>query len=70
MYPTVDTSDVIHRLRRTPTGTMKAAVFVEPGRTDLPAPDTHLFPPDRREEAYDLFADPRDGVLKVAIFVS
>ena len=28
---------------------------------------THRFPLDRIEEAYDLFANQRDGVLKVAI---
>ena len=28
---------------------------------------THRFPLDRIEEAYELFANQRDGVLKVAI---
>ena len=29
---------------------------------------THRFPLDRIEDAYDLFANQRDGVLKIAIF--
>jgi threonine dehydrogenase-like Zn-dependent dehydrogenase len=37
------------------------------GRVDLGAMVTHRFPLDRIEEAYDLFANQRDGVLKVAI---
>jgi threonine dehydrogenase-like Zn-dependent dehydrogenase len=37
------------------------------GRVDLGALVTHRFPLDRIEEAYDLFANQRDGVLKVAI---
>jgi threonine dehydrogenase-like Zn-dependent dehydrogenase len=37
------------------------------GRVDLGAMVTHRFPLDRIEDAYDLFAHQRDGVLKVAI---
>jgi threonine dehydrogenase-like Zn-dependent dehydrogenase len=37
------------------------------GRIDLGSMITHRFPLDRIEEAYDLFAHQRDGVLKVAI---
>ena len=37
------------------------------GRTDLKPLVTHRFTLDRIEEAYDLFAHQRDGVLKVAI---
>lgn len=40
------------------------------GRADLRALVTHRFPLDRIEEAYELFASGRDGVLKVAISVS
>jgi alcohol dehydrogenase len=36
-------------------------------RVDLSGLVTHRFPLDRIEEAYDLFANQRDGVLKVAI---
>lgn len=36
-------------------------------RTDLRPLVTHRFPLDRIEEAYDLFANQREGVLKVAI---
>ena len=36
-------------------------------RVDLRPLVTHRFPLDRIEEAYDLFANQRDGVLKVAI---
>jgi threonine dehydrogenase-like Zn-dependent dehydrogenase len=36
-------------------------------RTDLKALVTHRYPLDRIEEAYDLFANQRDGVLKVAV---
>jgi threonine dehydrogenase-like Zn-dependent dehydrogenase len=37
------------------------------GRVDLRPMVTHRYPLDRIEEAYDLFANQRDGVLKVAI---
>lgn len=37
------------------------------GRVDLAPMVTHRFSLDRIEEAYDLFANQRDGVLKVAI---
>jgi threonine dehydrogenase-like Zn-dependent dehydrogenase len=37
------------------------------GRADLTALITHRFPLDRITEAYELFANQRDGVLKVAI---
>jgi threonine dehydrogenase-like Zn-dependent dehydrogenase len=40
---------------------------VASGRVDLGAMVTHRFSLDRIEEAYDLFANQRDGVLKVAI---
>ena len=36
-------------------------------RADLRGMVTHRFSLDRIEEAYDLFAHQRDGVLKVAI---
>jgi len=41
--------------------------LVESGRADLRPLVTHRFPLARIEEAYDLFAHQRDGVLKVAI---
>ena len=37
------------------------------GRADLRPLVTHRFKLDQIEEAYDLFANQRDGVLKVAI---
>jgi threonine dehydrogenase-like Zn-dependent dehydrogenase len=40
---------------------------VASGRADLRAFVTHRFTLDQIEEAYDLFANQRDGVLKVAI---
>jgi threonine dehydrogenase-like Zn-dependent dehydrogenase len=40
------------------------------GRLDLEPLVTHRFPLDRIEEAYELFANQRDGVLKVAIRAS
>jgi len=40
---------------------------VASGRVDFAAMVTHRFSLDRIEEAYDLFANQRDGVLKVAI---
>lgn len=40
---------------------------VRRGRVDLTPLLTHTFPLDRIKEAYDLFAQRRDGVLKVAI---
>jgi threonine dehydrogenase-like Zn-dependent dehydrogenase len=41
--------------------------IVASGRVDLGPMVTHRFPLDRIEQAYDLFANQRDGVLKVAI---
>jgi threonine dehydrogenase-like Zn-dependent dehydrogenase len=41
--------------------------LVRGGRLDLTPLITHHFPLDRITEAYDLFANRRDGVLKVAI---
>jgi threonine dehydrogenase-like Zn-dependent dehydrogenase len=43
---------------------------VATGRVDLRPLVTHRFPLDRIVEAYDLFANQRDGVLKVAIDVA
>ncbi|WGF90793.1 NAD(P)-dependent alcohol dehydrogenase [Marinivivus vitaminiproducens] len=40
---------------------------VASGRVDLSGLVTHRFPLDRIVEAYDLFANQRDGVMKVAI---
>jgi threonine dehydrogenase-like Zn-dependent dehydrogenase len=40
---------------------------IEAGRADLRPMVTHHFPLGRIEEAYDLFAHQRDGVIKVAI---
>ena len=40
---------------------------VASGRVDLSSMVTHRFPLERVEEAYDLFANQRDGVLKVAL---
>ncbi len=40
---------------------------VESGRIDLQQLVTHRFRLDQIEEAYDLFANQRDGVLKIAI---
>ena len=39
------------------------------GRVDLAGLVTHRFNLEQIEEAYDLFANQRDGVLKVAISV-
>jgi len=41
--------------------------IVSGGRIDLTPMVTHRFTLDRIEEAYELFASQRDGVLKVAI---
>lgn len=41
--------------------------LVRHGRLDLSKLITHRFPLDRIEEAYELFANQRDGVVKVAI---
>jgi threonine dehydrogenase-like Zn-dependent dehydrogenase len=49
-----------HRMRRLMN-------IVASGRVDLRPLITHRFPLERIEEAYDLFANQRDGVLKVAI---
>jgi alcohol dehydrogenase len=43
--------------------------LVEKGRIDLTPLLTHTFPLDRIPHAYDLFANQRDGVLKVAATV-
>ena len=40
---------------------------IESGRVDLSAMVTHRFTLDDIEDAYELFANQRDGVLKVAI---
>jgi threonine dehydrogenase-like Zn-dependent dehydrogenase len=40
---------------------------IDSGRVDLSAMVTHRFSLDRIEEAYELFANQRDGVLKVAL---
>jgi threonine dehydrogenase-like Zn-dependent dehydrogenase len=40
---------------------------IESGQVDLGAMVTHRFQLDDIEAAYDLFANQRDGVLKVAI---
>jgi alcohol dehydrogenase len=40
---------------------------IDSGRVDLSAMVTHRFSLDRVEEAYELFANQRDGVLKVAL---
>ena len=40
---------------------------IQSGRVDLDAMVTHRFTLEQIEEAYDLFANQRDGVLKVAI---
>ncbi len=40
---------------------------IDAGRVDLSAMVTHRFPLDRIEEAYELFSNQRDGVLKIAI---
>lgn len=42
---------------------------VASGRADLRSLVTHRFALDQIVEAYDLFANQRDGVLKVAIAV-
>ena len=49
-----------HRMRRLMN-------IVASGRVDLRPLVTHRFPLERIEEAYELFANQRDGVLKVAI---
>jgi alcohol dehydrogenase len=41
--------------------------IVASGRLDLQPMITHRFRLEQIEEAYDLFANGRDGVLKVAI---
>jgi len=40
---------------------------IRSGRADLGGLVTHRFKLDQIEDAYDLFANQRDGVLKVAI---
>jgi alcohol dehydrogenase len=40
---------------------------ISSGRVDLGGLVTHRFKLDQIEEAYDLFANQRDGVLKVAV---
>jgi threonine dehydrogenase-like Zn-dependent dehydrogenase len=40
---------------------------IESGRVDLGAMVTHRFSLDQVEDAYELFANQRDGVLKVAL---
>ena len=40
---------------------------IESGRVDLSSMVTHRFPLDQIEEAYELFANQRDGVLKIAV---
>jgi threonine dehydrogenase-like Zn-dependent dehydrogenase len=40
---------------------------IQSGRVDLSAMVTHRFTLDQIEDAYELFAQQRDGVLKVAI---
>ena len=45
----------------------RLVAIVGGGRVDLRPLVTHRFPLDRIEEAYELFANQRDGVLKVAI---
>ena len=40
---------------------------IKSGRVDLGTMVTHRFPLDRIEDAYQLFANQRDGVLKIAI---
>lgn len=49
-----------HRMRR-------LMHIVASGRVDLRPLVTHRFPLERIEEAYELFANQRDGVLKIAI---
>ena len=41
--------------------------LVRHGRLDLTPLLTHTFPLDRITEAYQLFSERRDGVIKVAI---
>ena len=41
--------------------------MIESGQVDLGAMVTHRFKLDEIEAAYDLFANQRDGVLKIAI---
>ena len=43
---------------------------IESGRADLQPLVTHRFKLDEIEQAYDLFANQRNGVIKVAISVS
>jgi alcohol dehydrogenase len=44
--------------------------IVASGRADFKSLVTHRFSLERIEDAYDLFANQRDGVLKVAITAS
>jgi len=41
--------------------------LVRTGRLDLSKLISHRFPLDQIEDAYDLFVNQRDGVVKVAI---
>ena len=41
--------------------------LIEEGRIDTTPLITHTFPLERIEEAYDLFENHRDGVIKVAV---
>ena len=45
----------------------KLMELVRHGRLDLAGLITHRFTLDQIEEAYDLFGNQRDGVVKVAI---
>jgi alcohol dehydrogenase len=42
---------------------------ISSGRVDLVGLVTHRFKLEQIEEAYDLFANQRDGVLKVAVSI-
>lgn len=48
----------------------KTLALIEQGKIDTTPLITHTFPLSQIEEAYDLFENKRDGVIKVAIRIS
>jgi alcohol dehydrogenase len=49
------------------TAWAKSMSVIGAGRVDLGAMGTHRFSLDRAEEAYEVFANRREGVLKLAL---
>ena len=49
------------------SGTMKAYTYIEKGKLDTFPLITHYYPLSRIDEAYRLFENKEDNVIKVAI---